>query len=376
MFFPLCAGSAEASVFTVSCEVLRFGFAKVGLELALERADGALDLAAAARGVSPVFSGSVVATRRSSPGFSHVARATKCEHISSGSAAGRSSCGAQSKSSVRISPPTSACTRIFATVSASGWPFRSTNTSSSLPFRGEVRGEQRVDDAVARDHHVTAVVVVAARIVGMAVRMCRRRLRRARPHTPGREDPQHDAAENPHEALRHRRPPRCLRATREVGCDKLGPMKEALVRFGVAMESTLLAELDALVEQRGGTRSELLRDLVRAETTRAKVQTGGQAVAALTLVYDHHVRDLTERLTEFQHALGGKVTSTLHIHLDHDHCLEVIVMRGPAQELKRASEKLLATRGVKHGGVELIALPNATSKPHTHHQHGRPARRA
>lgn len=133
-------------------------------------------------------------------------------------------------------------------------------------------------------------------------------------------------------------------------------MKGPLVRFGVAMEGALLRDLDALVEARGSTRSEVLRDLVRAEVTRAKVSSGANAVAALTLVYDHHVRDLTERLTEFQHALGEKVNSALHVHLDHHHCLEVIVMKGPSDELKRAGEKLIATRGVKHGGMEMIAI--------------------
>lgn len=140
-------------------------------------------------------------------------------------------------------------------------------------------------------------------------------------------------------------------------------MKDSLVRFGVAMEGSLLEEFDALVAERGGTRSELLRDLVRAEVTRARVTTGANAVASLTLVYDHHVRDLTERLTDFQHALGDKVNSALHVHLDHDHCLEVIVMKGPSDELKRAGGKLLATRGVKHGGMELIAIepPNGAA---------------
>ncbi|MCW5835440.1 MAG: nickel-responsive transcriptional regulator NikR [Labilithrix sp.] len=140
-------------------------------------------------------------------------------------------------------------------------------------------------------------------------------------------------------------------------------MKDSLVRFGVAMEGSLLEEFDALVAERGGTRSELLRDLVRAEVTRARVTTGANAVASLTLVYDHHVRDLTERLTDFQHALGDKVNSALHVHLDHDHRLEVIVMKGPSDELKRAGGKLLATRGVKHGGMELIAIepPNGAA---------------
>jgi len=150
-------------------------------------------------------------------------------------------------------------------------------------------------------------------------------------------------------------------------------MKETLVRFGVAMEAPLLNAFDALVEERGGTRSELLRDLARAEVTRAKVLERVDAVATLTIVYDHHVRDLTERLTEFQHALGEQVRSTLHIHLDHDNCLEVIVMKGRSDELKRAADKLLATRGVKHGGIEIIAQegPSAT---HSHgdqlHAHG------
>ena len=158
-------------------------------------------------------------------------------------------------------------------------------------------------------------------------------------------------------------------------------MKDNLVRFGVAMEASLLEELDALVEERGASRSEVLRDLVRAEVTRARVSAGATAVASLTLVYDHHVRDLTERLTEFQHALGEKVNSALHVHLDHDHCLEVIVMRGPSDELKRAGGKLLATRGVKHGGMELIAITpperprgHAARRDHAHaHDHEHPA---
>jgi CopG family transcriptional regulator, nickel-responsive regulator len=131
-------------------------------------------------------------------------------------------------------------------------------------------------------------------------------------------------------------------------------MKDVLVRFGVAMENSLLTELDAIVESRGTTRSEILRDLVRAEVSKQKVRKGEPAVAALTLVYDHHVRDLTERLTELQHGLGDAVRSTMHVHLDHDHCLEVIVMRGAADVLKEAAQRMLATRGVKHGGLEIV----------------------
>ena len=130
-------------------------------------------------------------------------------------------------------------------------------------------------------------------------------------------------------------------------------MDERLVRFGVAMEASLLREFDELVDSRGGTRSEALRDLARAAVVKAKVRRGVDAVATLTLVYDHHVRDLMERLTELQHDLGDRIRSTLHIHLDHHHCLEVIVMEGRSDQLQAVADRILALKGVKHGGIEL-----------------------
>jgi CopG family nickel-responsive transcriptional regulator len=131
-------------------------------------------------------------------------------------------------------------------------------------------------------------------------------------------------------------------------------MKE-LVRFGVAMEGDLLAELDQLAAARGCTRSELLRDLARTEVARASSQKRVPAVAAVTLVYNHHVRQLAERLTNIQHGLGESVRSTMHVHLDSDHCIEVIVLRGRADKLREAAEQMLATRGVSHGSVEVIS---------------------
>ena len=108
-------------------------------------------------------------------------------------------------------------------------------------------------------------------------------------------------------------------------------MGSELVRFGVAMDNDLLDRFDALIARRGyATRSEALRDLVRGALVEAHLEADGPAVATLTLVYDHHVRELSERLTEMQHDLGEHVVSTLHVHLDHDHCMEVIVLRGPA----------------------------------------------
>ncbi len=152
-------------------------------------------------------------------------------------------------------------------------------------------------------------------------------------------------------------------------------MSTDLVRFGVAMDAGLLEELDGLVADRASSRSEVIRDLVRAEVARSKVRAGAAAVGSLTLVYNHHVRDLADKLTEIQHELGDRVRATMHIHLDHDNCLEVVVMSGRSDELRSASERILATRGVTHGGLELIAAtstltPAGKSRAHTHaHPH-------
>ncbi len=132
-------------------------------------------------------------------------------------------------------------------------------------------------------------------------------------------------------------------------------MKDSLVRFGVAMESSLIEQLDALAAVRGCNRSELLRDLTRLEVSRSALDLGVPAFAAVTLVYNHHVRELSERLTALQHDLGEQVRSTMHVHLDQEHCLEVIVMRGRSDELKAVTERMTGTRGVIQGGAEYVA---------------------
>jgi len=156
-------------------------------------------------------------------------------------------------------------------------------------------------------------------------------------------------------------------------------MKDPLVRFGVAIEGSLLGQLDALAQERGCTRSELLRDLARGAVGRAKVPKGVDAVGALTLVYDHHVRDLSRRLTDLQHELGDGVRSALHVHLSHDLCLEVVVMRGQSDQLQSIADRILAMRGVKQGGIEIIAGLGPAKHEHAHehdhpHEHAAPAR--
>jgi len=123
-----------------------------------------------------------------------------------------------------------------------------------------------------------------------------------------------------------------------------------LVRFGVAMESSLLEELDRLVARRGyGNRSDALRHLVHRELLADTWQRGGVVVASISLVFDHHVRELTELLTEIQHDFSEHIVSTLHVHLDHDRCLEVVVARGPAQTVKTLADRLIGARGVLSG---------------------------
>ncbi|MGE5788488.1 MAG: nickel-responsive transcriptional regulator NikR [Myxococcales bacterium] len=131
-----------------------------------------------------------------------------------------------------------------------------------------------------------------------------------------------------------------------------------LVRFGIAMERTLLDRLDKLIEQRGlSNRSEAIRDLVRRELNQEAWAQGGVVSVTITLVYDHHVRELTERLNEIQHDHGEFIISTLHVHLDHHHCMEVIAARGPSARLREMSERLLGTKGVLTGGIVAVAIP-------------------
>ena len=132
-------------------------------------------------------------------------------------------------------------------------------------------------------------------------------------------------------------------------------MKEDLVRFGVAMDATLVSKLDEMAAARGCNRSELLRDLTRAEAGRLALKDRVPAFAAVTLVYNHHVRELSERLTALQHDLGEQVRATMHVHLNHEHCMEMIVMRGRSDQLKEITSRMIGTRGVIQGAAEYVA---------------------
>lgn len=130
-----------------------------------------------------------------------------------------------------------------------------------------------------------------------------------------------------------------------------------LSRIGVAIDSDLLERFDALIAGRGYTnRSEAFRDLIREQlVTTAWEKPDSKVVGTVTLVYDHHVRMLNEKLTGMQHDHYHQILSTLHVHLDHDNCLEVLVVKGKAREVKKIADALISTKGVKHGVLTITA---------------------
>ena len=130
-----------------------------------------------------------------------------------------------------------------------------------------------------------------------------------------------------------------------------------LSRIGVAIDSDLLEKFDQLIASRGYTnRSEAFRDMIRDElVSTASEDPASEVVGSVTLVYDHHVRMLSDRLTDMQHAHYHQILSTLHVHLDHDNCLEILVLRGQAGQVKKIAEALISTKGVKHGRLTITA---------------------
>ena len=128
-----------------------------------------------------------------------------------------------------------------------------------------------------------------------------------------------------------------------------------LSRVGVAIDADLLTKFDALIEKRCYTnRSEAFRDLIRDELIEETWESPeANVVGTVTLVYDHHVRMLNEKLTDLQHDHHRSILSTMHVHLDHDNCLEVLVVRGKAGAVRKIADALISTKGVKHGRLTI-----------------------
>jgi len=124
-----------------------------------------------------------------------------------------------------------------------------------------------------------------------------------------------------------------------------------LVRFGISVDERLLERFDKMIAEKGYVnRSEAIRDLIRNSLVDDQwMNERATIVGTVTLVYDHHVHELSEKLTQMQHSHHDSIVSTLHVHLDHDNCLEVLVVRGKVKQVKRLADELIGTKGVKHG---------------------------
>jgi CopG family nickel-responsive transcriptional regulator len=136
-------------------------------------------------------------------------------------------------------------------------------------------------------------------------------------------------------------------------------MEQELMRIGVSLPEKLLSRFDEIILKRGySSRSEGIRDAIRNYIVHYEWMSDvqGDRVGVITLVYAHSQRGLVDNLTEIQHESGSIIQSSLHVHLDHENCLEVIVLRGEGQDVRKAAEKMMSLKGVKHVKLSTTSL--------------------
>jgi CopG family transcriptional regulator, nickel-responsive regulator len=148
-------------------------------------------------------------------------------------------------------------------------------------------------------------------------------------------------------------------------------------RFTISLDENLAAAFDELVKNRGyATRSEAVRDILRTHLQQSREQRDakGSCVASLSYVYNHHERELSERLTSIQHAHHDLTISTMHAHLDHDQCIETVMLKGQVLKVREFAQQIIAERGVRHGQLNLVSVE--VGKSHSHggvaHRHLKP----
>jgi CopG family transcriptional regulator, nickel-responsive regulator len=148
-------------------------------------------------------------------------------------------------------------------------------------------------------------------------------------------------------------------------------------RFTISLDASLATAFDELIKERGyATRSEAVRDILRTHLQRSLEQrdAAGSCVASLSYVYNHHERELSERLASIQHDHHDLTISTMHVHLDHEQCLETVMLKGPVQQVREFAQEIIAERGVRHGQLNLISVE--LGKAHSHggstHRHWKP----
>lgn len=130
-----------------------------------------------------------------------------------------------------------------------------------------------------------------------------------------------------------------------------------IVRFGISLERRLLKEFDNLIAGKNyQNRSEAIRDLIRNSLVEDEWKKGAKVAGSIAIVYDHHKRDLVDKILDIQHEYQDIIVASQHAHLDHHNCLEVIIVKGKSNGIKILSDKLRAIKGVKHGSLTLTTL--------------------
>jgi CopG family nickel-responsive transcriptional regulator len=139
-----------------------------------------------------------------------------------------------------------------------------------------------------------------------------------------------------------------------------------LARIGVAIDEDLLAAFDGYIAEKGyQNRSEAFRDLIRDRLVQEETEAPNkEVVGSLTLVYDHHQRNLTDKITALQHDHHGVVVSTLHVHLDHHNCLEVLILRGRAKQVRHLADLLISVKGIQHGQLAITTADVGRIRKH------------
>ena len=127
-----------------------------------------------------------------------------------------------------------------------------------------------------------------------------------------------------------------------------------LARFGVSLEKELLTKFDRHIKEKNyPTRSKAIGDLIRENLVKKEWIEGREVVGAITLVYNHHKRELVDRLTDVQHHFHSLIISSQHVHLDEDNCVEIVIVRGRPREVEKLAYNLKSTKGVKHGSLTM-----------------------
>jgi len=126
---------------------------------------------------------------------------------------------------------------------------------------------------------------------------------------------------------------------------------EKITRFGVSIEPDLLKKFDKIIKKKGyANRSEAIRDIIRKNLITEKTEDPDtEAIGTLTMIYDHHAGNLTNRLLDLQHDHHKEILTTTHIHVDHDTCLEVLVIKGKTGNIQKLADNIKSLKGIKHG---------------------------